>query len=345
MKLLIDALLPELKTSFTAKGIQGFRATQVYQCMMAGVGTFEEMGTLSKQLRKELAEQYTIGLPKVHSVAVSSIDGTRKYVLELYDGNLIECVLMRYKHGISACISSQVGCRMGCQFCASTGIAFDRNLSGGEMLGQLIVMQKDVGERIGSVVVMGIGEALDNYDEFIRFLKLVNAPDGLNIGYRHITVSTCGLVGKILKLAEEGLPINLSISLHASDDETRCQIMPVNQSYSIDKLMHGCKIYIEKTKRRVMIEYALMKGLNDSVEAAMKLAKLLKGMMCLVNVIPINEVLGTGFLRTSKSDMTTFVRTLENAGIEVTVRRELGSDISAACGQLRKDKKQNGDME
>jgi len=342
---LIDYNLNELKKKFQEDGLQSFRATQVYQWIVNGAVDFDEMSNLSIALRQELKSKYRVGTPEIHSKMISSIDETRKYILKLSDGNLIECVLMRYKHGLSACISSQVGCRMGCTFCASTGIGFVRNLTGGEMVGQIIAMQKDIGERISNVVVMGIGEPMDNYDNLIRFLKMINSKENLNIGYRHISVSTCGIVDKILRLSEEGIPINLSISLHAPTDEMRSKIMPVNNSNSIDKLLRGCKIYIEKTKRRIIMEYALIKGFNDSKQTALTLAQQLKGMMCLVNVIPINEVDGTGFKRVDKKSLVEFVKTLEDAHIEITVRRELGTDISAACGQLRRDTIDTGVVE
>ncbi len=342
---LIDFSLNEMKNKFKEDGLQSFRADQVYKWIVDGAVDFDEMTNLSNSLRIDLKSKYSIGMPIIHSKITSELDETRKYILKLSDGNLIECVLMKYKHGLSACISSQVGCRMGCSFCASTGIGFVRNLSGGEMVGQIIAMQKDIGERISNVVVMGIGEPLDNYDNLIRFLKAINSKENLNIGYRHISVSTCGIVNRILSLAKEGIPINLSISLHAPTDDMRSQIMPVNISNSIDKLLRGCKIYIEKTKRRIIMEYALIKGFNDSREAALTLAKQLKGMMCLVNVIPINEVDGTGFKRVDKKTLMEFVKTLEAAHIEVTVRRELGSDISAACGQLRRDTIDTGVVE
>jgi len=344
-EMILDFSAIELKQKFIDAGIKGYRALQVNQWILRGVESFEEMNNIPKELQAKLTEDYIIGLPKIASIAVSKLDGTRKYVLEMFDGRLIECVLMRYYHGLTVCISSQVGCRMGCTFCASTGIGFERNLSCGEMLAQIIVMQKDAGERISNVVIMGIGEPMDNFENLIQFLRLVNDKDGLNIGFRHVTVSTCGLVKNIIKLAEVGNPVNLSVSLHATNDALRSSIMPVNKSDSIDKLMHGCKIYIEKTKRRVTFEYALIKGFNDSQEEARKLARLLKGLMCMVNVIPINEVSGTGFEKSSRKSIEGFVDTLEKEGIVVTVRRELGSDISAACGQLRKDSLSLGDNE
>jgi len=345
MNLLIDYSRNELKKVFVEAGIQAFRADQVNKWIVEGTDSFDEMSNLSKQLREQLLKNFVLGMPKIYSSAISAIDETRKYILELHDGNLIECVLMSYKHGLTACISSQVGCRMGCSFCASTGIGFERNLSCGEMVAQIITMQKDVGERISNVVLMGIGEPLDNYDNLIRFLKLVNDKDHLNIGYRHISVSTCGLTPMILRLADEGFPVNLSISLHVADDKKRSSIMPVNKTNSIDKLLHGCKIYIEKTKRRITIEYALIKEFNDTYEDASKLGKKLKGLMCLVNVIPVNEVDGTGFQRSDRKSIAEFVKYLEQFGLEVTVRRELGSDISAACGQLRRDSIKAGENE
>ncbi|HOQ37301.1 MAG TPA: 23S rRNA (adenine(2503)-C(2))-methyltransferase RlmN, partial [Acetivibrio sp.] len=251
---------------------------------------------------------------------------------------------MKYQHGYSVCISSQVGCRMGCRFCASTGIGFVRNLAPGEILDQIISIQTDVKQRIGNVVIMGIGEPLDNYDNVVKFLRLVNHKDGLNIGARHISVSTCGLVPKILELSKENIPVTLSISLHAPNDSIRDKIMPVNKRYSIDKLIEACKIYTETTNRRITFEYALIEGVNDSKDNALELAGLLKGMLCHVNLIPVNTVDGAGFRRSSKETIAKFKDILEKYGIETTVRRELGSDINAACGQLRRgfmDEKRN----
>lgn len=345
MNLLVDYHINELKEMFVEAGIKGFRAAQVFQWINRGVDNFSEMSDLPKDLREELQHTFKIGLPKIKSCMISKKDGTRKYILEMEDGQTIESVLMRYNHGISVCISSQIGCRMGCLFCASTGINFIRQLSAGEMLGQVIAMQKDIGERISNVVVMGIGEPLDNYDNIVKFLRLVNDEKGLNIGMRHISVSTCGLIDKMLELADEGFQITLSVSLHAPNDAIRNQIMPVNKSNSIDNLLHGCKIYSEKTKRRITMEYAMIHGLNDTVECARQLGKRLKGMMCHVNLIPVNEIKGTPYKKSTKEAIDLFCQTLEQWGIEVTVRREMGADIAAACGQLRRNSLKSNELE
>ncbi|HEX3030580.1 MAG TPA: 23S rRNA (adenine(2503)-C(2))-methyltransferase RlmN, partial [Clostridia bacterium] len=257
-------------------------------------------------------------------------------LFSLDDANMVESVLMEYKHGNTACISSQVGCRMGCKFCASTGIGYVRNLSAGEIFDQVLTIQKDTGKRVGNIVIMGIGEPLDNYDNIIKFLKLVNDPEGLNIGYRHISLSTCGLIPEIIRLSKENLPITLSISLHAPNDEIRERIMPINRKYSIDKIIEACKIYTEVTKRRITYEYALISGVNDSRENARELATRIKGMLAHVNLIPVNAIEGADFKKSSRQQIEQFKAVLEHSGIETTVRRELGSDINAACGQLRR---------
>jgi 23S rRNA (adenine2503-C2)-methyltransferase len=244
---------------------------------------------------------------------------------------------MQYKYGQSACISSQVGCRMGCKFCASTGAGFIRHLTSGEMLDQILFMQSDSGKRVGNIVIMGIGEPLDNYDNVIKFLHLANNEEGLNIGMRHISLSTCGLVPGIMRLLKEDLPITLSISLHAPNDEIRNKLMPINKSYSIDKIIEACKIYTEESKRRITFEYAMIAGVNDSRENAVELASKIKGMLCHVNLIPVNTVKTNDFRRSSRESINNFLKVLEKNHIEATVRRELGSDIAAACGQLRRN--------
>ncbi|MBQ4108208.1 MAG: 23S rRNA (adenine(2503)-C(2))-methyltransferase RlmN, partial [Clostridia bacterium] len=271
----------------------------------------------------------------------SKIDGTQKYLFKLYDGELIESVFMRYQHGNTLCISSQVGCRMGCKFCASTLLGRTRDLLPSEMLGQIIAAEKDTGERISNVVMMGIGEPLDNYDNTIKFLKLVSSDDGLNIGLRHISVSTCGLVDKIERLSEENLPVTLSISLHAYDNSVRDEIMPVNKKYPIEVLLGACQKYFEKTSRRISFEYTLIAGKNDTAEGACRLAAIIKKYIkspCHVNLIPLNEVKETK-LETSKN-VTNFKNKLLSLGINATVRRRLGADINASCGQLRKGAKE-----
>ena len=296
------------------------------------------MLNIPKSLRDKLSKDWIVGAVKICERFVSAIDGTRKYLLELSDGNLIEAVLMEYDYGYTICISSQVGCRMGCKFCASTIGGKERDLTPGELLSQIICVQKDLGQRISNVVMMGIGEPFDNFQNVLKFIELVNAPEGINIGQRHISISTCGLVDKIYTLADKNLQINLLISLHAPDNESRSKIMPVNNKYPIEKLIEACDYYIEKTNRRISFEYTLISGVNDSLEEAEKLAKLLKGRLCHVNLIPVNKVEETGFLKSGKNSILEFKKRLELRGIAATVRREMGSDINAACGQLRKKK-------
>ena len=313
-----------------------FRTKQIFTWLSRGVENFDEMTNISKATREKLAGACYISKLKIKEKYVSKIDKTTKYLFELDDGNCIESVVMYYKHGISICISSQVGCRMGCKFCASTIGGLYRSLSAGEILNQVIYAQKDIGERISNIVMMGIGEPLDNFDNVIKFLHNVNHPDGLNIGYRHISLSTCGVVDKIYKLAEERLPITLSVSLHAPNDEIRNAIMPINRKYNVEQLIKACRDYINTTTRRISFEYSLISGVNDSVENAKELAGLLKNMLCHVNLIPVNHVEESGFNKGSAAQIDAFMNKLISLGINTTVRRELGSDISASCGQLRK---------
>lgn len=333
---IIDLNPEELESFFIEKGLQKFRAKQVFQWIHKGVLTTDEMTNLPKDLRDKLKVHFDSYKLKQKFRLVSKIDGTAKYIFELFDGNIIESVLMKYKHGNTVCISSQVGCKMGCTFCASTGIGFIRNLTPGEMLDQVLSIQQDSGERVSNIVLMGIGEPLDNYDNVMRFLRLVNNPEGINIGSRHISLSTCGLVPEILRLAKEKFQLTLSISLHAPNDEIRGTTMPVNKKYSIDKLIEACKIYTEETKRRITFEYALIDGVNDSAENAAELARRLKGMLCHVNLIPVNSIKNGKYKKSSREKIESFQKILSKYGIEATVRRELGSDISAACGQLRR---------
>jgi 23S rRNA (adenine2503-C2)-methyltransferase len=333
---LLDLTIEELESLLSELGQQKFRARQIFQWAHKGVGDIEEMTNLSKELRRGLEDKTYIGKLAVRHKLVSKLDGTAKYLMELTDGNMIESVLMEYRHGMTACISSQVGCRMGCKFCASTGIGFMRNLSAGEMLDQILTMQQDAGKRIGHVVIMGIGEPLDNYDNVVKFLRLVNHKEGLNISFRSISVSTCGLVPEILRLAKENMPITLSISLHAPNDEIRERTMPISKKYSIDKLLEACKMYTEVTKRRITFEYALIAGVNDSRENALELSRRIKGMLSHVNLIPVNAIPGGDYAKSSRQAIERFQGILDQYGIEATVRRELGSDIGAACGQLRR---------
>lgn len=334
---LLNMEIDELQNFLTDLGEQKFRARQVFEWVNKGVKDIEDMTNLSKALREKLKLKAYINNFEVVKKLTSQVDGTKKYIFKLYDNDVIESVLMEYSHGFSVCISSQAGCKMGCKFCASTGAGFNRNLSAGEMLDQVLTIKNDIGKRISNVVIMGIGEPLDNYDNLIKFLRLINDKDGLNIGLRHIAVSTCGLVPEILKLSKENLPITLSISLHAPDDKTRGKIMPINNKYPLDKLVEACKIYTMITNRRITFEYSLIDGVNDSIEHAKKLASLIKGMLCHVNLIPVNTVSNTGYKKSSKGTIRMFKDILQRYGIEVTVRRELGSDIDAACGQLRRN--------
>lgn len=326
----------ELEALLKTQGQPRYRAKQVFQWLHRGAESFAEMTDLPKTVRDRLAEMYFVSRLSIREKYVSRIDGTVKYLFELEDGNCIESVVMRYKHGLTICISSQVGCRMGCGFCASTIGGLYRNLTAGEILNQVLFAQKDVGERISNIVMMGIGEPLDNFDNVIRFLHNVNHPDGMNIGYRHISLSTCGVVDKIYRLAEENLPITLSVSLHAPNDAIRDTIMPVNKKYPVETLIKACRDYIGVTGRRISFEYALIAGINDGPAQAEELAALLKGMLCHINLIPVNKVEERNYHKGRTQDIRRFQDRLLELGMNATVRRELGSDISASCGQLRK---------
>ncbi len=329
----------QLRTFVQSLGQPAYRADQIMTFLTRGV-PIEEMRTLPMALRKTLSEVACISLPSIADKLVSAVDGTVKYLFRLADGNLIESVVMQYKHGNTICISTQVGCRMGCRFCASTLRGRVRDLSPGEMLGQIIMAQKDTGTRISGVVMMGIGEPLDNYENAVKFLHLVNMEKGLNIGYRHISLSTCGLVPRILELAKENLPITLSISLHACDDETRSAIMPINKTYPIAQLLSACLSYFRVTGRRISFEYTLIRGQNDSLAQANRLADLLYGafaheMPLHVNLIPLNPVKERELARSGREAVDAFCARLNQRGIVATVRRKLGPDIDASCGQLR----------
>lgn len=326
----------ETEKEIMALGEPKFRAKQIFSWVWRGVCGFDEMTDISKSLRAKLAEKFYIGNIKIQEKFVSTIDETRKYLLKLEDGNFIETVVMKYNHGYSVCVSSQVGCRMGCAFCASTRAGMVRSLNAGEIAGQVLTAQTDLGERISNIVIMGIGEPLDNYDNLQKFLNIIGHKDGLNIGLRHITVSTCGIVPKIRALADEKLQITLSISLHASNDEKRSEIMPINRKYGIDELLEACRYYIKQTNRRISFEYTLISGVNDSPAEARALGGLLRGMLCHINLIPVNPVRETGFVRSSAERVEKFRKTLEDMGFSATVRRKMGADINAACGQLRR---------
>ena len=343
MQDLLSLYPAELEALLLSVGEPKYRAGQMFPQLHKGLSP-DDMTNVGKKTREKLSEVAEYHLPAVRRKLVSAIDGTVKYLFELRDGNCVESVVMRYNHGNTICISSQVGCRMGCKFCASTIGGKVRDLIPGELLGQVIAAQKDMGERISNIVMMGIGEPLDNYDNVVKFLRLVAHPDGLNIGYRHISLSTCGVVSGIYKLAEEDFPITLSISLHAPDDETRSSIMPVNNRWGVDELLNACKDYYDKTGRRLSFEYTLIAGKNDTVEGASKLANVLNRhlrtrtttMPIHVNLIPVNEVEETGFSRSSDEAVKAFAAVLEKRGIRATIRRKLGADINASCGQLRR---------
>lgn len=336
MENILNYTLEELSSWMKDNGESSFRAKQIFSWIYKGVWSFEEMKNIPKSMGEKLNNHFYIEIPKIVEKFESNLDGTQKLLLGFKDGNLIESVIMRYKHGNSICISTQVGCRMGCTFCASTLDGRVRNLSSGEILSQIIVAQNQLGERISNVVLMGSGEPLDNYDNVIKFLELVNADYGLNIGQRHITLSTCGIVPKIYELADREASITLAISLHAYSDEIRKAIMPIANKYTIRELLDACKYYVDKTGRRITYEYALVSGVNDSIDDAKSLSKLLKGLLCHVNLIPVNEIKENTLKRPSKKVIEDFESILKKSGIEVTVRREMGSDINAACGQLRR---------
>ena len=336
MKNIKDYNLEELKQEMENIGEKKFRAEQIFKWLyQEKVKSFDEMTNLSLELRDKLKENYTMCNFKILKKQESK-DGTIKYLFDVLDGNAIETVLMSYHHGYSICVSSQIGCKMGCKFCASTGIDFIRNLSSGEIVEQILAVEQDKKVRISNVVFMGIGEPLDNYDNVINAIHILNNQKGLSIGARHISISTSGLVPKIYKLAEENIPCTLSISLHATTNEKRSAMMPVNNSYPIEELIKACKYYLEKTNRRISFEYALAKDNNDNIEDAKGLIKLLKGMLCHVNLIPINKIENGKFTKSSNENIIKFRDFLNDNGIVATIRRELGSDIDAACGQLRR---------
>lgn len=331
--------LDEIKNYCVSIGEKSFRSAQIYKWLRKGIGDFSEMTDISENLRKRLADDCFIAACKAVRTQISS-DGTRKYLFELYDGELIESVFMQYEHGNTVCISTQAGCRMGCTFCASTIDGLKRNLLPSEMLGQIISAQCDTGERVSNVVLMGMGEPLDNYDNVMRFLKLVNDSQGLGIGMRHISLSTCGLIEKIDRLAEENLQITLSVSLHAPNGNIRSTIMPIARKYGYDELLEACKRYEDKTGRRISFEYALIDGVNDRPADAEELGKRLRGTLCHVNLIPLNPTVRKNYKRSEKRAIEIFTSILEKYKITVTVRRRLGNDISASCGQLRAEAKE-----
>ena len=327
---------PELENDFSELGLPRFRVKQVFSWLHRGVTDFSQMTNLSNDLRAQLAQRYFITAPEIARKQVSQKDGTIKYLWRLGDGNCVESVVMRYHHGNTICISSEVGCPMGCKFCASTLGGLVRRLTASEMLDQVLFAGMDSALEISNIVLMGIGEPLDNLDHVLRFLELVNDPDGLNIGMRHISLSTCGIVPKILELAEKKLQLTLSVSLHSPDDAHRSEIMPVNRRWNVDTLLAACRTYFEKTGRRVSFEYTMIQGVSDSPQQANLLAKKLQGMAAHVNLIPLNRVAESGLRTSTKQAVAAFQQILQEHGVTATVRRTLGSDIDASCGQLRR---------
>lgn len=336
MNNMLDYDLNGLKKWMTENGESAFRAKQVLDWIYKGVWDFDHMKNIPSGTKEKLKECFCVDVPIVVELLKSQSDETHKMLLKYRDGNVIESVIMKYKHGNTICVSTQIGCRMGCSFCASTVSGMVRNLTAGEIIGQILRGQQVLGERISNVVLMGSGEPLDNFDNVIEFFDLVNAEYGLNIGSRHMTLSTCGIVPKIIELADMQLQITLAISLHATNDELRRNVMPVANKYPLEELLEACKYYIDKTNKRVTFEYALIKDVNDTLENARELCKLLKGMLCHVNLIPVNAVRENDYRKSEQKSIMRFKETLERAGISTTVRREMGSDINAACGQLRR---------
>lgn len=339
IKSLFDYEIEELVVKF---GFPKFRAKQIISWLQKGVLSFEEMSNLPKSIISVLNDECYISSAKIERKLVSKIDGTVKYLFSFNDGECVESVLMKYHHGYSICISTQVGCKMGCTFCATGKSGYSRDLTASEMIAQIEAAQNDLDIRISNVVLMGMGEPLDNYDNVVRFLKLVSSEQSLNIGTRHISLSTCGVVPKIYELADLNLQITLSVSLHAPVDEIRSTTMPVNNVYNIQKLIDACKYYIRKTNRRITFEYAMIDNVNDSDECALILAKLLKSMLCHVNLIPVNSVKGAGYLKSKLERQKSFVNILSRSGINATIRRTLGSDINASCGQLKRNHSERG---
>lgn len=332
--------LEELKEEINSLGEKSFKAGQIYSWLhKKGAVSFEEMTDISKQLRENLEKNYDIYNCSIEKKLVSVYDDTVKYLFKLNDGELIESVVMKYKYGYTICVSSQVGCKMGCKFCASGIAGFVRNLTPSEILSQIYAAQRDLNIRISHIVMMGVGEPLDNYVNVIKFLKLVSDKNGINIGMRNISISTCGVVSGIYKLMDEKLQLTLSISLHAPNDKIRSNTMPVNDRWGIDELLKACRDYTDNTSRRISFEYAMISGVNDSDECAAELGRRLKGMLCHVNLIPVNSVKERSYTKSSDIRIKSFINVLQKYGINVTVRRTLGSDINASCGQLRRGEK------
>ncbi len=332
--------LSELNNLIAELGLPKFRAGQIYSWLHKQFAvSFDEMTNLSKDLRASLSESFEILNCEIEQKFVSKLDGTVKYLFRLNDGEFIESVLMKYKYGYTVCISSQVGCNMKCSFCASTIDGCKRNLTPSEMLSQIYAISRDMDIRVSHIVLMGMGEPLDNYDNVLKFFELITNADGQNISARHISISTCGIVPKIYDLIEKHPQFTLSVSLHAPTDELRSQIMPVNKAWNVDELLEACKVYTETTSRRISFEYAMMSGINDTDECARELIKKLRGMLCHVNLIPANEVRENDYKRSTDKRVQTFKEILEKGGLNVTVRRSLGGDIDASCGQLRRNRR------
>ena len=336
MKNIKDYNLNELKEEFVKLNEKPYRAEQVFKWIYESeVTSFDDMTNVSLELRDKLKNEFEFHNFKILKKQESS-DGTKKYLFDVLDGNAIETVLMEYHHGRTICVSSQIGCKMGCKFCASTGIKFIRNLTSGEIVEQILAVQRDENVRISNIVFMGIGEPLDNYDNVLNAIGIINNHKGLNIGARHISISTSGIVPKIYELADRDYQFTLSISLHATNDKKRSEMMPVNNAYNIEELMKACRYYIGKTNKRISFEYALAKDNNDNLDDAKELVKLLKGMLCHVNLIPINKIENGKYVKSTNENIIKFRDYLNSKGITATIRRELGSDIDAACGQLRR---------
>lgn len=341
MKDILSMLPEEIAAEFKEKGLPAFRAKQVSQWLARGAASFDEMENLSKDLRASLAEEYSIYRPQILRKQTSALDGTIKYLWGLEDGNAVETVVMKYRYGNTVCVSTQVGCRQGCAFCASTIGGLVRQMTPGEILNEVLCSQLDSGEKISHIVLMGTGEPLDNFDNVMRFLQLVNHPDVMNIGMRHISLSTCGIIERFDDLAAKDLQLTLAVSLHAPDDETRSRIMPANRGRGVDALIEACSRYYERTGRRVSFEYAMIDGINDTEYHAKLLAKRANTVGAHVNLIPLNYVEEYKYKPSTQGHMKAFIKVLEDAGVNVTVRRRLGSDVDASCGQLRRKYEKN----
>ena len=339
MKNIKDYNISELKKELENLGEKPYRAEQIFKWLYKeNVTSFDEMTDLSLDLREKLKKEYNICIFKILAKQVSK-DGTVKYLFDVLDGNAIETVVMEYKYGRTICVSSQIGCKMGCKFCASTGIEFARDLTSGEIVEELLAAERDLNIKISNIVFMGIGEPLDNFDNVMKAIEIINYPKGLGIGARHISISTSGIVPKIYEIADRDLQCTLSISLHAANDEKRSSMMPINNRYNIEELMKACRYYIEKTNKRISFEYALAKDNNDNLKSAEELVHLLKGMLCHVNLIPINRIEGGAYSKSSNKSIIEFRDYLNSRGITATIRRELGSDIDAACRTTKEKKR------